>query len=381
MLSVSSARAHFLSCASDRYLSGNYFVSRKMITSNDSRDAGNGSVSKRERGKLAQREYRKRHASRFQSLKDENARLKDAIRKLCKAASGDGNLGMELSTALSEAATVAGLANDEHPTPGGASSDRCEEDSSVHSWPSMDTSDTSDDQVSVSESCSEIVSVAPKSQQMLPSSGLRPPIWQVADRVIRIYNAPADVTPYLGDGFFTFSGCLYWATIYYAVYLWRKANRLPHADHSYDNRLDRMFNHKKRLNDRDFLMSVAQARVESKKRGLVERYCGEDLPADNWKQVLVYNRAKQQYEEREDTIRWWKSAKEVESYVLPHLSQEEIAHLQQILEGRGSAEALEMFAPLFEKLVRSFVCFKEGPRWNIVHVSVTVGAWLRWRRA
>ncbi|KLP01333.1 uncharacterized protein Y057_11450 [Fusarium fujikuroi] len=66
---------------------------------------GNGDTSdpKRERSRVAQREYRKRHASKFNTLKDENQRLRNALKRVEKVALKRGGKDQELEAALAEA--------------------------------------------------------------------------------------------------------------------------------------------------------------------------------------------------------------------------------------------------------------------------------------
>jgi hypothetical protein len=308
--------------------------------------------SKRERGKLAQREYRKRHASRFQTLKDENLRLKNAIRKIRQSASRDRNLGPEFFDALSEAVTAAGLGDAGQSKPGRVS----DQDASS----------------------AETAVVSRRDGQ--PSSSLNPPIWLNTDRLVRIYDAPADVMPYLGEGLFTFAGCLYWACTYYAVSIWKKIKKIPQPSTSYQSKLDRIFNHSKHLNDHEYLLAMAQARIEFRKKGFVDRLYEQDFATENATLTGYHNLVKREYEDRNETLQWWRKPQEVETYLRPLLTADENTQLQEIVEGRGSSEAFETFAPLFETLAQSFVCFGDGPRWNLIHVSMTVGAWLKARR-
>jgi hypothetical protein len=73
--------------------------------------------TRRERGKIAQREYRKRHASKFHGLQEENKRLRDAIRAVSDAYAAGARFWPELEAAVSHANDVAGL----EPLPAGRS--------------------------------------------------------------------------------------------------------------------------------------------------------------------------------------------------------------------------------------------------------------------
>ncbi|KAH7165654.1 hypothetical protein EDB81DRAFT_679724 [Dactylonectria macrodidyma] len=328
--------------------------------------------SKRERGRVAQREYRKRHASKFQSLQDENQRLKDAIRNISRVASRDKHQGRELSDAISEAVSAAGLQE--------ASQEPEEEMTSSESSEVVLLADPTLPRETRSEQ--------PRSSDQLEiginaiyrdsntSQALSQQVWLDSDRLVRIYEAPSDVAPYLGDGLYTIAGCLYWACTCYAVSLWKKLKNPGKLDHSEQSQWDRMFNHSKHLVDHDFLISLAQARLEFRKHGYIDRVHLQTHHADNKALLNVFKNVEQEYASKRETLQWWKKPQDVENYIKQHLTAFELAQLQDILEGRGSERALQAFGNLFETLTHSFVCFGDGPRWNVVHVSMSLGAWL-----
>ncbi|KAK7413733.1 hypothetical protein QQX98_007376 [Neonectria punicea] len=332
--------------------------------------------SKRERGRIAQREYRKRHASRFQSLQEENQRLKNAILKISRAASSGERRGKQLEEAILEAAVTAELDETEQKRLEEASPLQDSVEDSLIRHPSL-LEMPSEQWISQNQTETSIESLSLDNTSLLM---LSQQIWLDADRVVRIYDAPSDVVAFLGDGLFTIAGCLYWACTYYAVSLWKKTKGLETPAPSDKNRLDRMFNHSKHLTDRDFLLSLAQARLEFRKKGYVERMYVQDFYKDNDAIAEVHEKIKEEYAEKNEAIQWWRKPQEVETYMRQHLTAEELVQLQDIVEGRGSETALKAFAPLFETLASNFVCFGDGPRWNVVHVSMTLGAWLGSRR-
>ncbi|KAG7128148.1 hypothetical protein HYQ44_014973 [Verticillium longisporum] len=66
-------------------------------------------ASRRERGVIAQREYRKRHANKVQILQDENTALRKAIEDIDTALRSRGLLVGDLSKVLNRARQAAGL--------------------------------------------------------------------------------------------------------------------------------------------------------------------------------------------------------------------------------------------------------------------------------
>ncbi|KAH8733979.1 hypothetical protein BGZ61DRAFT_445638 [Ilyonectria robusta] len=336
------------------------------------RDKNAVQPSKRERGRVAQREYRKRHNSKFQSLQEENQRLKDAIQKISTVASTSGRREQELKDAISEAVSIAGVQTvDQSPVEEVGSSQDGEPTSLValpltretlpEPWLPPNQSETGGNSLLQDFHTPPILS-----QQL----------WLDTDRLVRIYDTPSDIVPYLGDGLLTVAGCLYWACTYHAVSLWRKIKNPQEPNLSDQGRLDRMFNHSKYLNDHNFLMSIAQARLDFRNQGYIERLHEQDYPADKEAMAEVCKLVLHEYAEKKEDLQWWRNPREVESYIKQHLTTDELAQLQELVEGRGSTKAVRAFSSLFDTLAQNFVCFGNEPRWNVVHISMTLGAWL-----
>ncbi|KAM0421523.1 hypothetical protein ACHAPT_010697 [Fusarium lateritium] len=318
---------------------------------------------KRERSRIAQREYRKRHASKFHTLKDENRRLRNAIKKIDQVASQRARHDRELQAALAEARAVAGLESDDS--------------SALTRVPSPSQKTVSPRPPSARallHSQSAFFSVA--GGMNANPLGMGQQIWLDTDRLVRIYEAPMDAAQYLGDGLFTFAGALYWACTRNTVSLWQahKMALIGKAARAESN-LDRLFNHSKHLRDHDFLVSLALVRLEYHQKGYA--HLPHTSTQDEWNQVVpnLSKKIERDYMERGETLEWWKNPREVEEFVMRHLEPEEIVELKALIEGRGTGTALAKYTPLVDALVQSFVCFGDGPRWNILYVSMMVGGW------
>ncbi|KAM5344759.1 hypothetical protein ACJ41O_010621 [Fusarium nematophilum] len=335
--------------------------------------------SKRERSRVAQREYRKRHASKFHGLKEENQRLRDALRKVDRVASKHAHLDQELEDALAEAREL--VKEDDH--------DRSlAKISPPSSCPEVASSESASPRVSSSGDQSLFRHMdcevrRTMTQQRNNSTPFPGQLWLDSDKLVRVYESPADAAPYLGDSLFTLSSCLYWAATRRTVYLWQRHKlKRPRGGGAPDKSLvDRLFNHSRHLYDQEFLMSLASARLEFLQKGYV------DLPPSAASQVIWHGivpelseRIRQEYSERGQTMDWWKTPREVEGMVRRYLEPGEMEELQALVEGRGSAEALGKFAALMESLVRNFVCFGDGPRWNVVYLSLVIGGWKQGQR-
>lgn len=121
--------------------------------------------TRRERGKLAQREYRKRHASTFQALKEENQSLKDSIRHLTAVAATihPRQLNPDLGVAIDRLREIAGLADQYGPVAPAAAA------AAVSAATSTDTSNL-DMLFPVSDSSGGMVSPTSSGPAMLPTS-------------------------------------------------------------------------------------------------------------------------------------------------------------------------------------------------------------------
>ncbi|KAF7563167.1 hypothetical protein G7046_g958 [Stylonectria norvegica] len=333
----------------------------------------NSQPSKAERGKIAQRLYRKRHASKFQTLQDENKKLRDAIHAIVRAASRSRGLGDELESVLEEARTVAGLEKVK----------RIQDVSGV------------DNPVANCLSCSQaqnrtrtLLSPSRSSSNErvggpgLTQSGSFKPLmakslWLDTDRLVRLFDAPADLAPYLGDGMFTLAGCLYWACVRQFVAIWQEMTASDTQREAGTTYLDRLFNHSKELTDAPFLVSLGQARLDYKRQGFIECSISQASASSDSVVVDLLKRVKEEYAGRGESLSWWKTPQQVESYVKQHIGTEVYAKLLSVIKGEGSEEEATRFGPLVESLAQNYVCFGNGPRWNAIYVSICVGAWAK----
>ncbi|KAM0340847.1 hypothetical protein ACHAPU_010263 [Fusarium lateritium] len=319
---------------------------------------------KRERSRVAQREYRKRHASKFSTLKDENQRLRNALKRIEKLAHKRAGKDQELENALAEARETVGS-----------------DDSGSSSLTlSSSTDPITADRLSYMSGLlySDIhLHTQALGQTTTPRLSLEQQVWTNTDQLVRIFEAPSDAGKYLGDGLYTFAGALYWACTRNTVSLWEtyKLNMLGKPGLPVQNPMDRLFNHSKHLTDRRFLLSLALARLEYKHKGFIDSpHSGTELM---WKLALPDLRKKMERElaEKGQGPEWWKTPSEVESHLRKYLDPSESDELQTLVEGRGSEAVLKKFKPLVEMMIDEFVCFPDGPRWNLLYVAMAVGSW------
>ncbi|OLN97107.1 hypothetical protein CCHL11_02188 [Colletotrichum chlorophyti] len=322
---------------------------------------------RRERGVIAQREYRKRHASKVQFLQDENRKLKDAIASITEALGGSGaTLPDNVKVALSKARHIAGITE----SAGEIDKDQGEGRVETPKEPEGRVPSTSALLVAKAThgdgSASEV--------QLVASGHLSPRLdyglWLEADRLIRVIDPPLDIIPYMGVGTSTLAGTIFWATMNYSIDIWNSRTS-PTAV----NFLDRMFNHSRHLTDRHFLLSLAQSRVDYKQKGYMFRKLSEQFERNAM--TDMQNLIEADYERNGQPSKWWKKPEEVATIILDQLTSEERVRFDAVLEGKGTKADEELMRPLITWLAQNFICFGNGPRWGAVFIFVGVGGWLK----
>ncbi|KAM0549805.1 hypothetical protein ACHAPJ_009244 [Fusarium lateritium] len=334
---------------------------------------GDNSDPKRERSRVAQREYRKRHASKFQTLKDENQRLRNALKKIDRLALKRGGKDQDLETALVEAREMIGLENNRD--------DQALATSSSSSGSSDLTEITSSRLTYLSRLLSSDIHLHAQSlgQNLEPPRlSLEQQMWTNTDRLVRIYESPSDAGKYLGDGLYTFAGTLYWACTRNTVSLWEtyKLQMLGKPGLPAMNPMDRLFNHSKHLGDRRFLLSLALARLEYKHKGFIDLpHASTEMAWNNSVLPDLRRKMELELEAKGQSLDWWKTPDDVQNHLMKYLEPSEVGELQALVEGRGSEAVLTKYQPLVEMLIDQFVCFTDGPRWNLIYVAMAVGSW------
>ncbi|OHW92586.1 regulator-ty1 transposition protein [Colletotrichum incanum] len=320
---------------------------------------------RRERGVIAQREYRKRHASKVQKLQDENQRLKNIIAEICRASRKCNDLPDDLKAAVRDARDLAGIA---------------------------DALATADDNVGDKHAEQTAFSSPERPSQTPPTTSVTRPLlefrfppndqtpgwlsprldyglWFDADRLVRVIDPPLDIVPYLGAGMQTIAGCIFWSTMNYTIDLWNSRSAPPATRH-----LDRVFNHSRHLTDRQYLMSLAQARIDYKKKGYMFHKLSEQFQRNAMSNL--YKLVKDDYENKGLPSKYWKTPEEVAGNALSHMTPEQAARFQAVAEGKGTRADKEMMRTMVTWLVENFVCFGDGPRWSNISISIGIGSWI-----
>ncbi|KAI8177087.1 hypothetical protein K4K53_008496 [Colletotrichum sp. SAR 10_77] len=319
-----------------------------------------GKYPERERGVLAQREYRKRHASKVQKLQDENKKLKDVIGNIDRILRRQGVLSDDLKAAMSEAREIAGITTEEPET--------SPDQGAPHIMQSIEQSPPPD------PALEEVIRTDPRlASSLVPDRRVSPRLdyglWLDPDRLVRILEPPADIIPYLGSRMNTLAGCIFWATMNYTIDLWNSRSEPLSTRH-----LDRMFNHSEHLRDRQFLLSLAQARVDYKEKGFMYRKLTEQFERNAMSGL--FKRIKEDYDKQGQPSKWWKRPEEVANSVLDVMDESQKARFQAVIDGKGTKEDAVMLRALITWLAQNYICFGDGPRWSSVFASVGIGSWV-----
>ncbi|KAH8176962.1 hypothetical protein LIA77_02044 [Sarocladium implicatum] len=343
-------------------------------------------TSKRERGVLAQRAYRKRHASKFQTLKEENERLREAIHHIGVIAKGEGRFTGDLDAAISIAASVARTggedANSDSATAAAETVASTKPDL-MKNGSTQAASDTSKRLTGppVVESGSTSWSNEPGWRNIPTSMG-----FLVDGRAsIRSFSITSNCVSYLGDtkpG--TWAGAIYRAVLSVAIRRWNEhfQHVEPPSDHPLPSGFMPGLHHPPSASSSNHILDLAfpllhptesstfapsSATSPTSPQCIFSRPPSE-LPSENSPTCAHDVVQRCRIGEPEG---WWRAADGVELFLRKHcLPPEGVARLDAVLAGGGSEKHQHDVKSVLEKLALNYKCFGDGPRWNAVYVTV-----------
>ncbi|KAI0884114.1 uncharacterized protein GGS22DRAFT_19262 [Annulohypoxylon maeteangense] len=349
---------------------------------------------RRERGKLAQRAFRKRQSNKVSKDKRNEAeatrRLKAAIDGIIKVAHSDDR--PELLRAIQEAAEVAG--------------------SDV--WRSSEVLNSRDEDGTATTG----PSYPPNTENYVPKSGIHPArttsaalgsmhheswadlrlnnlksslfgteldlepvsprldygLWFDAGRFLRIDDPPLDIVPYLGKGMKTFAGRLFWNCGEYLLDLCRRVEAYnktnPLIAREAHQRIWNMVQHSPPLHNIHYIIALAEARREFRDRGYIE---GNNPAGEVDSAEILNEHVLADYEKRGDDATIWLSPGGVETKLRGLMSDELYRRLEHVLENCDLSLAgdplTEMIQSIIHTMSRSYICFGDGPRWRADRVA------------
>ncbi|TQN66498.1 hypothetical protein CSHISOI_09002 [Colletotrichum shisoi] len=335
---------------------------------------------RRERGVMAQREYRKRHASKVQKLQDENQKLKDIIAEIDRASShGRHALPDDLRAALFRARDLAGISiSDDDGGVGEQEDGQADEVEQVTAGPlspEQPAHNTPAPPTPVAGRATTLEIKFPPDYYLAPedersSARLDYGLWFEADRIIRILDPPTDIVPYLGAGMHTLAGSIFWSTMDYTLDLWNSRAAPPAV-----RLLDRMFSQSRHVVDTGYLVSLAQARVDFMRKGFMFRKLSEQFERNTM--VDLRRLISEHHKSTGLPSKYWKKPEEVAWNVLSQLTPGQATRFQAVVEGKGAPADEEMMRSMITWLAQNYVCFGDGPRWSNISISVGIGSWIK----
>ncbi|KAH8900778.1 hypothetical protein GQ53DRAFT_835678 [Thozetella sp. PMI_491] len=331
---------------------------------------------RRDRGKLSQRAFRRRQAAATRKLKLENEQFRAVIRDLSNAVRTSDRL--ELRDIVKKAATTAGVGMD-----------LADEETRY-----TDTSSSSSNVATARfpviaateepQRCgSELMPLGPKPSLIVPID-LPPPAvsGRMSPRLSyglcssfsglgHIVEPPTDIVPYLGQGMYTLAGHIYWICIETTLELLYHFRRHQLRTWAYPvlqhPMFARMLQFVTNTHTLELIIAMAEARVQFSRTG---RCRGDNLAADRDSgQLLMLNA---EHEARKDGVQVeeWVGPAMVEWALSQRLKPDQLARLEAAVGGTSPGPTTKRTLEEFnQKLMLSYVCFGDGPRWRISEVT------------
>ena len=160
----------------------------------------------------------------------------------------------------------------------------------------------------------------------------------------------------------------------YTVNTWREA-KSSSLSPSAKLTLSQIFDHSKHLGDYDFIISLAQTRLDYKRRGYT--FLPESQRHDKNETSDLKRLIEEEYNALGRPKEHWKKPEEVEQYIKAHVSEDILMALDSVTNGQSPSKVQKSFMSLITSLATNYVCFGDGPRWSFVYISMTVGGWLQ----
>ncbi|KAI1455449.1 hypothetical protein F4805DRAFT_273736 [Annulohypoxylon moriforme] len=352
---------------------------------------------RRERGKLAQRAFRKRQSNKVSKDKrnetETSRRLRKAIEGIMKVARSDDR--PELLRAIREAAEATGSdmrrlseASNRRDEDGTATTESSCSSSNIGNYvpasgiQSTGTTDTTQGNTQRTFAWQESwADLRPNSQKStsfgmgLALERVKPRLdyglWFDAGRFLRIDSPPLDIVPYLGEGMKTFAGRLFWNCGEYLLDQCRRAeaysNTNPLVAREARQRIWNMVQHSPPLHNTRYIIALAEARREYRDRGYIE---GNNPAGEADSAELLNEHVLADYERRGDNAAIWLSPSGVENELRELMSDELYGRLERVLENWDLSDPLaEMIQSIIQIMSSSYICFGNGPRWRADRVA------------
>ncbi|KAH8652140.1 hypothetical protein BX600DRAFT_441047 [Xylariales sp. PMI_506] len=362
---------------------------------------------RRERGRKTQAAFRKRQAKAAQNIRKENQELRDALKSIVQSIRpGDRD---ELVSVIAQAAQAAGVEIDSPKTTtttiaASATTTTYGQDSSSieESFPAESELVSNDGGGSESSSLRHHRGSAPLSRP--PATRAAQPwdsrnaafavprgsvasvnalmsfgfgAWMNPMRHMRITATPDGIIPYVGLKQYTLASRLFWAVLEHVTVPCR-----AHAHEVLDLEADmcrpcfrRMMGDCEPLRGLTprFIVAIAESRLQYRRVGYMSGDYGGAADSDIL--TIMAAAARRDYAARGQDLNVWLSPHAVEGWFVATLGAGALRRLYDATVSPESSAAHRLYMATIEEMVAHYVCFGDGPRWNVTVVNRVFTDW------
>ncbi|KAH6655382.1 hypothetical protein BKA67DRAFT_235138 [Truncatella angustata] len=300
---------------------------------------------RRERGRVAQAALRKRQAKAAQEIQHENGQLREALSAITNVACRDDR--SDLLAVIRQAADASGI----------------------------DTSHLELSNSSSSKGESETDYANHGSKPVFKAT--RCMMWLNPMRYMRINDPPEDIIPYLGPAANTLAGKLFWAVLEHAISNCHHVHHpTAHGTLHRNPSFKRMVEHTTALGDvsDDFMRAMIEARLEYRKLGFISAEYASAAEPDAGR--VMRRKVVEDYMKRGENADVWLNPMAVEARAREILGSHGFTKLKHAAESPNNNAQHTILSSAVNKLIEHYMCFGDGPRWNI---EVVDGTFTKWR--
>ncbi|KAI1869918.1 uncharacterized protein JN550_005508 [Neoarthrinium moseri] len=201
-------------------------------------------------------------------------------------------------------------------------------------------------------------------------------LWIDPLRYIRVEVPPEDIVPYLGPGRFTLAGQLFWMVLEHAESDCNHVHHLTTVEECNQSpRLRRRMGHSSALQGitYSFLKAMVEARLEYRKLGYISAEYAS--AAEYGTPAMLKRMVLDDYASQGKDSSVWLPATTVEQRARSLLGAASIARLEAAAMSADDTVVHKTLRASMSKLVENYICFGDGPRWNIELVDQTFSEW------
>lgn len=320
---------------------------------------------RRDRGKVAQRAFRKRQADKATEQRRNHERLERLVHEIVVAHGREDRA--QLDRAVAEAGALLGI-------------------SPPQSKASSPAREVADDTQIIS-SVNDAVSSHPSLEAGNSQTGRFSPrldyglLWLEPDRFMKIFDPPSDIRPYIGTGKDTVAGHVMWACLDHGLAVLRQSitdaafgdEAVRHLSPSAQQLFSFALGHMEPLPDVEYVMAMLEARHEFREMGYMR---SDNSGADEDRRLALENTVLRSLRSKGIKFDLWWTALDISEYSRMSMGLSKFSRFQNGLLDRRPTE-VEAMQLLAQRLAPRAVCFGNGPRWNAVIVMSFVDSWVR----